>query len=385
MVLSKLFSLCKTLKVYKVYASVSLMVKLTLVGALASVLSACANTATQPTETATNVVASTLIKPKVVVVTMFEIGEDEGDKAGEFQLWKERRQLNTRLSFKNSHHDIYYNPNSGIMAIVTGIGTAKSSSAIMALGMDPRFDLSQSYWLVAGIAGIDPEDAPVGAAAWAENLIDGDLAHHIDMREVPEGWSTGYFPLFTAKPYDENKSRPLGEVYQLNLPFVNWAYELTKNVELKDDPSLTEIREQYTQHPNARRKPFVLKGDQLAAMTFWHGKFHNDWANRWVNYWTEEKGEFVTSAMEDTGTYLSLQYLTQVGRADVDRLLVLRTGSNYTMQPPNKTALQNLVEEGEDYAGLDVALESAYTVGSVVVDELINNWSIYQKNIPGMK
>ena len=29
----------------------------------------------------------------------------------------------------------------------------------MALGLDPRFDLSQAYWMVAGIAGIDPEDA----------------------------------------------------------------------------------------------------------------------------------------------------------------------------------------------------------------------------------
>ena len=35
----------------------------------------------------------------------------------------------------------------------------------MALGMDPRFDFSDAYWLVAGIAGIDPEDASIGSAA----------------------------------------------------------------------------------------------------------------------------------------------------------------------------------------------------------------------------
>ena len=33
------------------------------------------------------------IPVKVVVVTMFEVGADEGDRAGEFQLWKERRNL----------------------------------------------------------------------------------------------------------------------------------------------------------------------------------------------------------------------------------------------------------------------------------------------------
>ena len=41
------------------------------------------------------------IKPvqvKVVVVTMFEIGADEGDRAGEFQL-QERRQLSKITHF----------------------------------------------------------------------------------------------------------------------------------------------------------------------------------------------------------------------------------------------------------------------------------------------
>ncbi|GIS18535.1 MAG: hypothetical protein CM15mP120_04510 [Pseudomonadota bacterium] len=38
---------------------------------------------------------------KAVIVTMFEIGEDEGDTAGEFQLWKERRNLNDEFPFPN--------------------------------------------------------------------------------------------------------------------------------------------------------------------------------------------------------------------------------------------------------------------------------------------
>ena len=98
---------------------------------------------------------------KVVVVTMFEIGADEGDTAGEFQLWKARRDLNKRIPFPQSHHDLFYNPESQILGMVTGIGTAKSATATMSLGLDPRFDLSQAYWMVAGIAGIDPEDASI--------------------------------------------------------------------------------------------------------------------------------------------------------------------------------------------------------------------------------
>jgi purine nucleoside permease len=101
-----------------------------------------------------------------------------------------------------------------------------------------------------------------------------------------------------------------------------------------------------------------------------------------VDYWTEGKGEFVSSAMEETGTLQSLTYLDNAGRADIDRVMVLRTASNYTMQPPGVTAAENLLKENEGYAGLDAALESAYIVGSKVIDTLLGDWDTYQTRLP---
>ncbi|MDP5054600.1 MAG: purine nucleoside permease, partial [Congregibacter sp.] len=109
------------------------------------------------------------IPVKVVVVTMFEIGEDSGDQAAEFQLWNERRNLDQVFDF-GAHHDLHFDSENGVLVMVTGIGTAKSTASVMMLGMDPRFDVSKAYWLVAGIAGIDPADASIGSAAWAEYL-----------------------------------------------------------------------------------------------------------------------------------------------------------------------------------------------------------------------
>ena len=317
---------------------------------------------------------------KVVVVTMFEIGADEGDRAGEFQLWKERRDIEP-LPFLG-YRDLHYDAESQLLVLVTGIGTARATAATMALGLDPRFDLTHSYWLVAGIAGIDPEDAPVGSAVWAEYLVDGDLAHEIDPREIPDDWQFGYFPRYTKGPLDTHKPEPTGEMYQLNPGLTEWAYQLTKDVELVDDPSVQHVRDLYTEHPEAQGKPYVLKGDHIAGYTFWHGKLMNAWANHWVDYWTDGKGEFVTSAMEDTGTYLSLMWLDRIGRVDKDRLMVLRTGSNYTMQPPGVTAAENLLKENQGYAGLQISVEAAYRVGSVVVDEITSNWSTYKDQIP---
>ena len=108
----------------------------------------------------------------------------------------------------------------------------------------------------------------------------------------------------------------------------------------------------------------------------------NDWANRWVHYWSDGKTDFVTSAMEETGTYLSIEYLHNAGRVDKDRFMVLRGGSNYTMQPPGVGAAENLLRENEGYAGMEAALESLYLVGSVVIDELLTNWSTYENQTP---
>src|SRR5882757_7643767 len=99
--------------------------------------------------------AATAPKPvevKVVVVTMFEIGADSGDAAGEFQLWHERQKLDLRFPFAH-HHDLFLNPKTGVLGMVTGMGSINSASAVMELGLDTRFDLSHAYWLVAGIAG----------------------------------------------------------------------------------------------------------------------------------------------------------------------------------------------------------------------------------------
>jgi purine nucleoside permease len=331
---------------------------------------------------------------KVVVVTMFEIGELEGDRAGEFQLWKAGLQLNERYPFPQSHQDIYLNSRTGVLGIVTGMGTARAASAIMALGLDDRFDLSRAYWLVAGIAGVDPNDASVGSAIWANWLVDGDLNHHIDAREIPEDWSTGYFPLFNNKPPETGETvadsqliagnAKNGEVYQLNDKLSRWAYEITQNVELSHYPALVKLRNQYTGFPNAMRPPFVLMGDQLAASTFWHGEKLNQWANDIVYYWTQGQGNYVTTGMEDTGSFQSMLYLDRAGRADQSRFMVLRTASNYSMPPPGVTAADNLTAESgeEGFAGLQASVENAYLVGSLVVKTLINNWPRYKEILP---
>jgi len=332
-------------------------------------------------------VAQDVIRPKVVVVTMFEAGEDTGDHPGEFQLWVEREKLTRVWPFPQGYRDLRTNADGSILGVVTGVGTARSSATIMAVGLDPRFDLSQSYWVVAGIAGIDPHDGPLGAAVWAEWIVDGDLSHEIDPREMPKGWSTGYIPLRKKKPYELPVDRSEGEAYRLDPALVEWAYQLTKDTPLGDTPAMQKRRALYHGFAQAQRPPLVMKGDTLSSMTYWHGTYLNQWANDWVKYFSDGTGNYVTTAMEDTGTLQSLTWLARAKRADVKRVLVLRTASNFDMQWPGGDAAESLSGEklGPGYSAYMPSLEAAHKVGSRVVRELVANWERYEKGVPAAR
>jgi purine nucleoside permease len=325
--------------------------------------------------------AETPIVVKIVVVAMYEQGADTGDAPGEFQYWVEREHLDTSIPFPAGNHDLRMNRD-GVLGVLTGVGTAKAASTIMALGLDPRFDLSHAYWVVAGIAGGNPASVSLGSAVWAHWVVDGDLAHEIDAREVPADWPTGYVPLRKSKPYEQPMNNDLNEVYELNEPLVQWAYQLTRNIPLPDNAAIAEKRSHFTQ-PAARKPPFVFIGDDLSASTFWHGARMDAWANAWVSYYTEGKGNFAVTGMEDTGTLQSLQFLAHAGKADWNRILVLRTVSNYDQPPPGMTAWESLAEEkAGKYSAFLPALESAYTIGHVVVDKLEMDWPRTRDQLP---
>jgi len=322
------------------------------------------------------------IPVKVVVVTMFEVGADTGDAPGELQYWVERDHLDRVYPLAAGYHAVRMNSD-GEMAVLTGQGTAHAAATIMALGLDPRFDLSHAYWIVAGIAGASPERASLGSAVWARWVVDGDLGYEIDAREIPPDWTTGYVPLRKTLPFEQPAALLDGQVYALNAGLAEWAFNLTRATPLADSDHLQEIRSHFD-GAAANRPPFVAMGDELSSSTYWHGKLFDAWAADWVSYFTGGKGEFATTAMEDTGTLQSLQFLAAAGRVDLQRVMVLRTVSNYDRQPRGMSAAESLAAQRVSKFGAYLpSLESAYTVGHVVVSELLNHWPKYAVKVAG--
>ena len=314
---------------------------------------------------------------RAVVVTMFEHGAPIGDRPGEMQLWIERYPFSQTLPFRGGVRPLWYSED-GVLLICTGGGIANATASILALGVDERFDFSEAYWVVAGIAGGDPLDVSLGSAVWARQVVDGDLAYEIDAREIPEDWPYGLLPLGATRPVRPGES--IGDgwsvdtvSFQLNEALVTRIYEATKNIRLPVSDSAEKHGALYEGYPRAQEAPRVRLGDTLAASTYWHGEKLNEWANDWVVVQSDASKNFMTSNMEDSGTLTAIRRLDQMGRADLDRVLVLRTVSNFTMPPPGKSAAWSATSPYPD-AGLQ-AIEAAYIVGHAAVKTLLQDWA----------
>ena len=340
--------------------------------------------------------AADRIPIKAIVVAGFEVGEDTGDAPGEFQFWAEREGLTEKTVILRRAHALCHNSR-GLYGIVGGNSNDKDLSPngeielITALCLDPRFDLRKTYWIIDGIAGIDPAAGPMGSAVWAENVVDGDALREIDDRQLPAGWPYGLFAIGTKGPNQLPTDAPekgggwggaalrYSMNHPLNAGLARWAYGISKDVQLVDSPEMDAWRQRYAGFPMAQGKPRVMMGDALGSIRYWHGATRTQWARDWVRIWTNNKGVFATTSMEAQTFTGSLMHMADEGYVDFDRVLVLRTASNYCMPPPGADVISTI---GDESLGTNAALEASYRVGSVVADEIVGHWDRYENAIP---
>jgi purine nucleoside permease len=336
------------------------------------------------------------IAPKVIVLAGFEVGDDTGDAPGEFQYWAEREHLTGTLEIPGAPHPLRFNA-AGLYGSVAGntrdktLTTVPASELIMALCLDPRLDLTHTYWIINGISGIDPAAGSIGSAVWAANVVDGDALREIGEKEMPAAWPYGLFAIGTTAPdtlppahadaggwggatlaYTMN--------YALNPALTQWAYEFSKtHAKLDDLPALKAWREKYTAYPAAQLPPQIMRGDTLASARYWHGEARTAWARQWVKLWTAGKGELSTTAMEQAAYVGTLQRMAAKGFVDFNRVMMLRSASNYCTPPTGQDVTTTI---GDESLGTEAAFEAQYRAGSVVVHELLANWARYEKATP---
>lgn len=100
---------------------------------------------------------ATVISPYVMIISMF---------APEQDVWLEPYNLTsnniTVPGLSPKYPQVHCNTNSTICQVTLDEGTANAAASVVSLTLSSKFNLTQTYFMVAGIAGIKPEVASIG-------------------------------------------------------------------------------------------------------------------------------------------------------------------------------------------------------------------------------
>jgi purine nucleoside permease len=305
--------------------------------------------------------ATSPVQVKVFVGAMFEIGENSGDNAGEFQHWYQRYFVDSPpITVKGALHPVYCN-SQGICGAVLGMGKVSSSASMQAILLDPRFDFQLSYFLLSGVGGTPPTQGTIGDVSWGTWLIDFDLGHRWSPTEEPT----------KAQAFMPRKGYEAIRCYQLNADLVNKAVALSANTTLLDSAAAQAYRQRYPQTA-AQRKPGILVGTHMTGDTFFHGPGLSAQAQYIAKLYGAD--DYVITEMEAAA-------ITQVLARTVgtERILSLRGAVNFDQGNPQESTLAHLdPAPGQTAGGFAETVQNIVLVGSVVVDDIVNNWQVWR-------
>lgn len=269
-----------------------------------------------------------------------------------------------------------------VCVMTTGMGHANAAASTLALTLDPRFDLRKTYFLIAGIAGIDPSQGTTGSATWARYLVDVGVAHEIDAREMPNNWKTGYLGIMTKAPGQKPKFEYRTEVAQLDEALLQTALTLSQGVTLEDNDKARTYRAKYKRAP-AASPPKVTQCDTLGGDTWWHGHRLGQHAREWTKLLTDGKGTYCTTQQEDNATYNALERAAKAGKVDLKRLAVLRTASNFDRPYPGQSAYASLMASTTGASGgFGPATKNLALVGGALVRDIVARWNLWETGVP---
>jgi purine nucleoside permease len=308
---------------------------------------------------------------KVMVVTMF------GPEAAPWQAQLPFRHA-VRVPGLSADYPEVRCTDSGICLMTTGMGHANAAASTTALVLSPQFDLSRAYFVVTGIAGIDPNQGTLGSAAWARYLVDFGLQQEFDSADAPPQWVGGYVGIGAPDPDTQPRLDYGTEVFRLDEPLLQRALALSRGATLEDNDSAAAYRSQYPQAA-ARAAPGVLQCDTLAGDTWWHGDRLGERATRWTRLLTDDQGTYCTTQQEDNATYEALRRAAAAGRLDLRRVAVLRTGANFDRPHPGQTAQQSLNAQS---GGFPIATANLVHAAWPLVSDIVARWPQWRAGVP---
>ena len=239
--------------------------------------------------------------------------------------------------------------NGTVCQVTTGEGEINAAATLMALGLSDKFDLTKTYFLMAGIAGVNPKHATLGGVALAHYAVQVALQYEFDAREMPEGFETGYFGYGTRGPGEYPLVAYGTEVFKVNEELRDRVYTYAQRAALQDSEGAAAYRAKYKGvrgggsddvYAAGAGRPAVVKCDTATSDAYYSGTLLSEAFENITLSWTNGTGKYCMTAQEDNASLEVLVRLAIEGLVDFARVIVMRTGRFMPCQRAQPTGLR---------------------------------------------
>lgn len=331
-------------------------------------------------ENSQTIMQTMVITPKVVIVSMFE---------PEAKAWTDKIQFSHNITVPGLspiYPDVHCTVDYSICQVTTGEGEINAATSVSFLLASSKFDFTKSYWLLAGIAGGEPSQVSIGAVTFAKYAVQIGLQYQVAHKEIvkshPE-WPTGYFNYGTDNPWEYPDSIYGTEVFELNDNLRDRALKLSKqhasqSLNVGDDKNRA-LRKLYASP--AFENPQILACDVLTSDMYFLGKTFSEYYGNFTKMMTNNTGTYCSTAQEENASLEALVRGSKAGMADFQRIVVLRTISNFVRAPPSLESDPLNFFLNYPKGSLQLALDNIYIGGWPFVNDIVTNWKeLYSTN-----
>ena len=280
------------------------------------------------------------IIPKFMIISMYDQEGDVWYGIPDFDLLAHNVTV-TGLS--PLFPAVHCTDNYDICQLTTGEGEINAAGTIASLTRSDSFDLTKTYFMIAGIAGISPYQGTSADVTFARYAVQVALQYELDARERPENFSTGYFPQGSYSPNQYPQELYGTEVFEVNDALRKIAVMAAKKAELNDTAAAQAYRANYAVGLAARSAPSVRECDVATSDNYFYGALLGDAFSDYTHLLTNGSGVYCTTAQEDNATLESLLRGAAAHLVDFARIIVMRTASDFDRPYPGQSELQGLL------------------------------------------
>lgn len=231
--------------------------------------------------------------------------------------------------FSPLYPDVHCIADKSICQFTTGESEINAATTVEALMASPSFDLTETYFMISGIAGINPKHGTTGSVAFSKYAIQVALQYEFDAREIPTNYSTGYVPLGAYAPGEYPLSIYGTEVFEVNENLRDIAVDFAKKATLNDSSDAIAYRAHYAtsdMYAAATLAPSVITCDVATSDVYFSGALLGEAFENTTTLFTNGSGVYCTTAQEDNATLEAMLRAAITGLVDFSRIIIMRTG-----------------------------------------------------------